>query len=447
MTNAHFPKTFTWGASTSAFQIEGAVHEGGRGESIWDRFSHTPGKIAIGDDGDVACDHYHRFAEDLDLVKSLGLHAYRFSISWPRIIPTGRGASVQAGIDFYDRLVDAMLERGVEPWATLYHWDLPQPLQELGGWAERDTIDRFAEYADAITTALADRVKNWLTINEPWVASVLGHGWGIHAPGHRNWSEAFTAGHHLMLAHGRAVDVVRANVPDGKVGLVLNLTTARPATDTLDDRAAAWRLDGFINRWYLDAASGRGYPVDILERLESNAPAVEPGDMEAMSPETDFLGINYYMPSYIKNDPDDPLLGFGQVDRAAAVHTATDWIVEPEGLRDLLVRVSRDYSFGPLYVAENGAAFDDPAPVDGAVPDPERTDYIESHIEAVAAAIEAGAPVEGYFVWSLLDNFEWAAGYEKRFGIVYVDFETQERTVKESGRRYAEIVAGACANS
>lgn len=411
------------------------------GESIWDRFAHTPGKIENGDTGDIACDSYHRYGEDIDLMLELDVDSYRFSISWPRIIPTGTGPVLQAGIDYYDRLVDELLDSGIEPWTTLYHWDLPQPLQELGGWANRDTVERFGEFADIVTRALADRVKHWFTINEPWVASVLGHGWGIHAPGHREWAETYAVGHNLMRAHGRAVQIVRANVPQGKVGLALDLTTARPASDSLEDAAAARRFDGFINRWYLEPAAGRGYPEDILERLGPKAPVVQPGDFELIAQPTDFLAINYYMPAYVKNDPDDPFLGVAQVDQPKAVHTATGWIVEPEGLRDLLIRVHRDYAFGPLYVTENGAAFDDPAPVDGRIFDSMRAVYIESHINAVAEAIAAGVPVQGYFVWSLLDNFEWSAGYSKRFGIVSVDFETQTRTIKASGAHYAEIIS------
>jgi len=441
MEKHRFPQDFKWGASTSAYQIEGAFAEDGRGESIWDRFSHTPGNVTNNDTGDVACDHYHRFAEDVELLVELGIDSYRFSISWPRIVPTGSGPVNQRGIDFYDRLVDVLLERGIEPWTTLYHWDLPQALQDAGGWAQRDTVDRFAEFVDPITRALGDRVTNWFTINEPWVASVLGNGWGIHAPGHHDWRETYAVGHNLMRAHGRAVEIVRANVPDARVGLALNLTTVRAASNAEQDVAAAGRLDGFLNRWFLDVAAGRGYPADMAALLGANAPDVLPGDLEAIAVPTDFLAINYYFPAYARNDPNDSFLGVAQVDQPDAVHTATDWVVEPEGLRDLLIRVDRDYEFGPLYVTENGAAFDDPAPVNGQLMDPERTAYIEAHLDAVAQAIAAGVPAAGYFVWSLLDNFEWAAGYDKRFGIVAVDFATQTRTIKASGHRYRALIA------
>jgi beta-glucosidase len=436
---ARFPDDFLWGAATAAYQIEGAAREDGRGESIWDRFSHTPGKVANGDTGDVACDHYHRWREDIGIMQELGLDAYRFSTSWPRIMPRGRGEVNRAGLDFYDRLVDGLLEANIEPWITLFHWDLPQVLDDAGGWVNRDTIDSFAEYTDVLTRRVGDRVKHWITINEPWVIAHLGYNWGILAPGRKDLKEALQVAHSLFIAHGRAVDVVRANVPEGKVGITLNLSHVYPASESTDDEEAARRVDGFANRWFLDLVLKGAYPDDMVEIFGEAAPDVASGDFELITRPTDFLGINTYFPQVAKADDDAPF-GAKVVDQEGE-HTATGWIVEPKGLEDLLVRVQNDYDPPAMYITENGAAFDDPDPVEGQVADPQRTSYIRRHLLSARDAIGRGAKLQGYFVWSLLDNFEWAEGYSKRFGITRVDYETQERTIKDSGRFYAGVIA------
>jgi beta-glucosidase len=434
-----FPDNFLWGAATASYQIEGAVHEGGRGESIWDRFSHTPGKTANGETGDVAADHYHRWPEDIGIMQELGLKAYRFSTAWPRILREGRGAVNRVGLDFYDRLVEELLEAGIDPWITLYHWDLPQALQDRGGWASRGTIDAFAEYTDAITRRVGDRVKNWITINEPWVVSIMGHYWGVMAPGHKDLKEALQVAHSLLVGHGRAVDVIRSNVPDGRVGITLNLSHVYPDSDSNEDLEAAHTMDGFSNRWFLDPVMKGEYPSDMLELYGDAAPDVEPGDFDLTARPTDFLGINSYNPQYAKADP-AATFGYSSAQREGE-HTAMGWIVEPQGFQDLLMRVQNDYAPSAIYVTENGAAFNDPAPVDGRVADPQRTSYIRRHLLAAHNAIEQGVKLEGYFVWSLLDNYEWAHGYSQRFGITRVDYQTQERTIKDSGRFYADVIA------
>lgn len=437
--HVQFPDGFIWGAATASYQIEGAAQEGGRGESIWDRFSHTPGKTANGDTGDVAADHYHRWQGDIGIMRELGLDAYRLSVAWPRVLPNGRGAVNPEGLDFYDRLVDGLLEAGIDPWITLFHWDLPQVLEDQGGWVNRDTINAFADYTDAITRRVGDRVKNWITINEPWVYSIMGYYWGVMAPGRQDLKEALQVGHSLLLAHGRAVDVIRGNVPDATVGITLNLSHVYPDTESAADIDAARTMDGFSNRWFLDPVFKGEYPADMLELYGDNAPDVQTGDFELIARPTDFLGINSYNPQYAKAD-DSNALGIAAADREELEHTAVGWIVEPRGFRDLLVRVQNDYAPQAIYVTENGAAFDDPEPVEGRVNDPRRTAYLHGHLHAAHDAIQAGVALKGYFVWSLLDNFEWSQGYSKRFGITYVDYETQERTIKESGRWYADVI-------
>ena len=432
-----FPSGFLWGASTASYQIEGAVREDGRGESIWDRFSHTPGKTANGDTGDVAADHYHRWRDDIDIMRELGLGAYRFSIAWPRILPGGWGAVNQAGLDFYDRLVDGLLAAGIEPWPTLYHWDLPQALEDRDGWRNRETVEAFAEYTDVITRRLGDRVKHWITINEPWVAAYLGHFLGIHAPGLTNLQAANTAAHLMLLAHGRAVEVVRGNVSNGKTGITLNLSQVYPASDSQADAEAARRMDGSTNRWFLDPVFRGRYPEDLAETMGSLMPEIEDDDFSVISRPTDFLGINSYSPFYVAHDPASPL-GARMVEREGE-HTAVGWLVQPEALQELLVRVHEEYAPGDIYITENGAAFDDPAPEEGRVHDPRRRAYLHDHLTACLNAIGQGVPLQGYFVWSLMDNFEWAEGYGKRFGVTYLDYATQERTIKDSGRWYAEV--------
>ncbi|MGM9322188.1 GH1 family beta-glucosidase [Deinococcus aquaticus] len=440
-----FPPRFAWGVATAAYQIEGAAREDGRGPSIWDTFSHTPGRVKGGDTGDVACDHYHRLEADLDLIASLGVNAYRFSVAWPRVQPTGRGAVNRKGLDFYSRLVDGLLARGVTPWLTLYHWDLPQALQDAGGWASRDTAHAFGEYAGVVAAELGDRVRHFITINEPWCAAFLGYGIGIHAPGHTDLAQSYAAAHHLLVGHGLAVQAVRAHAPGAQVGITLNLYEGYPATDTPADRAATRRQDGFQNRWYLDPVYGRGYPQDILDLLGEASPHAQglvlPGDTELMGAATDFLGVNMYSRAVVEDAPGDGWLHSRQVRPEGSEYTGFDWEVAPHSLTDLLLRVQRDYDPPAVYVTENGATYPDTVEADGRVNDEARTRYFQMHVAALQPALEGGAKVGGYFAWSLMDNFEWAEGYEKRFGIVHVDFGTQARTVKASGRWYADFLA------
>jgi beta-glucosidase len=437
-----FPTDFVWGAATAAYQIEGAAQADGRSESIWDRFSHTPGKVVNGDTGDVACDHYARWRDDLRLLQELHLNAYRLSLAWPRILPLGRGQPNPAGLAFYDRLVDALLEAGITPWVTLYHWDLPQVLEDAGGWPNRATADAFAEFADVASRRLGDRVKRWITLNEPWCSAYLGYALGVHAPGRASFRDSLAAAHTLLLAHGQAVPIIRRNSPGAEVGITLNLAQVYPASDSEADRAAARRWDGFQNRWYLDPLYGRGYPADLWEHLGSDlVPAVQEGDLGAIAQPTDFLGLNYYAPTFVRDDPGNRPLAAGDVGLPGAEVTEMDWVVYPKGLYDLLKNVARAYPTGPLYITENGAAYPDPAPENGRVADPNRQRYYARHLEVAQQAIAEGVPLKGYFAWSLLDNFEWAFGYTRRFGLTYVDFTTQQRTLKDSGRWYGRVVA------
>jgi beta-glucosidase len=437
---AAFPEGFVWGAATASYQIEGATGEDGRGESIWDRFSHTPGKVARGDTGDVACDHYHRWRQDIGLLGELNLQAYRFSIAWPRILPEGRGRVNGRGLAFYDRLVDSLLDERITPWITLYHWDLPQVLEDQGGWPVRATADAFAEYVDVVTRRLGDRVQYWITLNEPWCSAHLGYCDGHHAPGRKNRADSLAAAHTLLLAHGLAVPIVRRNSPGAQVGITLNLAQVYPASDSPADGGAARRHAGFFNRWYLDPLYGRGYPDDMVELYGHDVPSTDPtSDFTTIAAPTDFLGLNYYAPTFIRDEPSELPLRAGDAGLAGAERTEMDWIVYPRGLEDLLHWVAREYPTGPLYVTENGAAYADPAPANGHVADPSRTRYYAGHLAAAQRAIAGGVPLRGYFAWSLLDNFEWAFGYTRRFGITYVDFATQERTIKDSGRWYGRV--------
>jgi beta-glucosidase len=435
-----FPDDFVWGAATAAYQIEGAANEDGRGESIWDRFSHTPGKTVNGDTGDVACDHYHRWRDDIQLMRELGLQAYRFSVAWPRVLPEGRGRINEAGLTFYDRLVDGLLEAGITPWVTLYHWDLPQVLQDAGGWPNRATADAFAEYTDVVTRRLGDRVKHWITLNEPWCSSFLSYHIGEHAPGHKDFDEALAAVHTLLFAHGKSAPIIRSNSSGAQVGITLNLSQVYPASDSAADHAAARRYDGYFNRWFLDPLYGRGYPQDMLELYGDRVPQTEAADFDMIAAPTDFLGLNY-TPTFIQDAPDAPVLRTASV-RREGEYTAMDWLVYPQGLYDQLLRVPRDYPVNALYITENGAAYaDQPPGDDGRVHDPERTNYYRQHLQAAHRAIVDGSPLKGYFAWSLMDNFEWAWGYTRRFGITYVDYATQQRTIKDSGRWYKEVIA------
>jgi beta-glucosidase len=431
--DAAFPADFVWGVATSAYQIEGAAREDGKGPSIWDEFCRVPGVIADGSSGDVACDHYHRWSEDLDLVAGLGVEAYRFSMSWPRVRPGGSGAWNEKGFGFYERVVDGLLARGVRPYLTLNHWDLPSELQEQGGWASRETVHRFVEYAQEAGRRLGDRVACITTHNEPWVIAHHGYEAGIFAPGARSRAAATQASHHLLLSHGLAIQALRAQACPSRAGIVLNLSPVQAASDAAADRGAARLEDGRLLRWYLDPLFGRGYPRDVLEFLGADAPQVAAQDLADIAAPMDFLGINYY--SRMVARASHPW-NAGEDGREV---TDMGWEVYPEGLTELLLRLHRDYRPPPLYVMENGAAFRDEVR-GGRVEDARRREYIARHIDAVAAAIRAEVPVQGYMVWSLMDNFEWASGYEKRFGIVHVDYATQRRTPKESALWYRDFL-------
>ncbi len=443
LTRADFPRGFRFGVATSSYQIEGATQEGGRGDSIWDTFCREPGRISDGTSGDVACDHYHRWPQDLDLIRSLGVDAYRFSVAWPRIQPDGRGAINAAGLDFYERLVDGMLERGLKPYATLYHWDLPQPLQDaggpgnVGGWDNRDTAYRFAEYARVVAERLGERVVSYATLNEPWCSSILSYQIGEHAPGLRDRRAALSAAHHLLLGHGLAMKELRAVVPGAELGIVLNLNPAYPATDSAADRAAARQEDGRFNRWFVEPLLCGEYPADIWEGYGADVPDVQAGDLETIRQPLDFMGVNYYSRSYISADQSRKPAG--------ASYTEMGWEVYPQGLTDLLVRLNTDYTLPPVFITENGAAYPD-APSGESVHDEQRVNYFASHLEAVRQATEQGVDVRGYFAWSLMDNFEWAHGYSKRFGLVYVDYGDQQRTLKDSAKWYRALASSAAQN-
>ena len=436
MTEKLFPQDFAWGAATASYQIEGAWNEDGRGESIWDRFSHTPGKVQDGDTGDVACDHYHRWESDLQLVKDMGLGVYRFSIAWPRVLPEGCGRVNEAGLDFYNRIVDRLLEYNIEPYVTLYHWDLPQALQDLGGWPARLSADAFVEFADVVTRSLGDRVKNWITINEPWVSAFVGYRDGRHAPGHTDVGEALAAAHHLLLAHGLAVPVIRRNSPNANVGIVLNLTPQVPASPSVADRDAANWVDGYINRFFLDPLVGRGYPQDIVDGFGDAMAFILPGDMQTISVPIDFIGVNYYTRNIVRSEKIAENENAPRTVFRVGENTEMDWEVYPEGLYKILGRLYFDYDFPAIHITENGAAFVDHVGEDGEVDDPSRVSYYEQHLEQVHRAIEAGVPVKGYFAWSLMDNFEWGFGYSKRFGMIHIDYQTQKRTLKSSAKWY-----------
>lgn len=440
-----FPADFRWGVSTSSFQIEGAGREDGKGESIWDRFCSQPGRIRDGSDAQVACDHYHRYPQDLDMARALGVNAYRFSIAWPRILPNGRlgrGAVNEAGLAFYDRLVDAMLERGLDPWCTLYHWDLPQALQDEGGWTVRSTVDAFVAYTDVVTRRLGDRVKHWITHNEPWCSSMMSYWEGVHAPGGKSLPDALQACHHILLSHGLAIPVIRRNVTEAQVGITLSLHPITAASESAADQAAVRRHDGLRNRWFLDPLFGRGYPEDTLALLGEAAPAVQPGDLAAIATATDFLGVNYYFPEMVADDPaahHSPMRS-RLVEREGVERTGFGWEVSPQGLVDLLTRVQRDYAPAVIQLTENGSTFEDVLTPEGRVHDAERLSYLQRHLAALKQALDAGVPVKGYFAWSLLDNFEWAEGYLRRFGLAYVDYPTQRRILKDSGLWYGRFL-------
>jgi beta-glucosidase len=442
-----FPAGFTFGAATAAYQIEGAVDADGRGPSIWDTFSHTPGRTFEGHTGDVAVDHYRRYRQDVALMADLGLPAYRFSVAWSRVIPEGDGRIEQRGLDFYRRLVDELLSRGVDPWLTLYHWDLPQALQDRGGWTARDTAARFADYAGVVFDALGDRVRHWSTLNEPMCSALLGHQSGQHAPGQRDAVAASRAVHHLLLAHGLGTGVLRDKGAD-HLGLTLNFTPMTPATDSAADRDAARRLDGQQNRMFLEPVVRGAYPEDVVADLaDAGAPLpIRDGDLEVIAAPLDWLGVNYYFCSTVRSAAapprTTPFIGCADVEECDPVGETTTmgWGVSPEGLTGLLLRLRDEAPGLPLVITENGSAWPDEVDDDGEIHDARRTDYLLTHLDAMRTAIARGADVRGYFAWSLMDNFEWARGYAQRFGLVHVDYATQERTPKDSARVYADVI-------
>ncbi|MGW7521654.1 GH1 family beta-glucosidase [Streptomyces sp. NPDC054796] len=453
-----FPPGFTWGTATAAYQIEGAAALDGRTPSIWDTYARTPGKVRNGDTGDVATDHYHRWREDVAIMADMGVGAYRFSLAWPRVQPTGRGPAVQKGLDFYRQLVDELLEKGIKPVATLYHWDLPQELEDAGGWPERATAERFAEYAELAARALGDRVKTWTTLNEPWCSAFLGYASGVHAPGRTDPVAALRAAHHLNLAHQWGAEALRGELsPDAQVSITLNVHHVRPLTESPEDVDAARRIDALANRVFTGPLLKGAYPADLLcdtERL-TDWSFVRDGDLARTRRPLDFLGVNYYTPTLVSastgegahtsdghgNSAHSPWPGADNVSfhRPPGSTTAMGWAVDPSGLHDLLIRLGDDFPGLPLMITENGAAFDDYVDPAGEVRDPDRIAYLHGHLDAVHRAIEAGVDVRGYFLWSLLDNFEWGYGYSKRFGAVYVDYPTGKRIPKASAGWYAGV--------
>lgn len=440
MSKIVFPKDFIWGAATASYQIEGAFQEDGRGESIWDRFSHTPGKTYQGDTGDVACDHYHRYKEDIALMKELGLKGYRFSIAWPRIFPEGKGKANPRGIDFYQSLVDELLNNDIQPLVTLYHWDLPQALQEEGGWDNRKTTEYFGEYAEKIFQALGDRVQMWVTMNEPSVASLNGNAIGEHAPGFFDYPLAIRVSHNLNLAHAKAVQAFRQLNIKGQIGTTLNLNAYYPATLDPEDLAAAKVADGHNNRWYLDPVLKGKYPEDILSLYQKklNAPIIESGDLKLLAESPiDFLGINYYFRQLIKKS-DQNFLGFEALPPTGKL-TAFGWEIYPQGLYDVVSFVDNYYEHPDIYITENGAAFNDILE-NGEVKDEDRINYLKEHFAAVYQAVQEGKKVKGYYVWSLMDNFEWGRGFSMRFGLLYTDYKTQKRYWKDSAKWYQKVI-------
>lgn len=449
MASLQFPDGFLWGSATSSYQIEGAWSEDGKGESIWDRFSHTPGKIKDGSNGDFACDHYHRYRDDVALMKSLGLQVYRFSVAWPRILPNGRGTVNQKGLDFYRRLVEELLANDIIPFVTLYHWDLPQVLEDEGGWPVRSVAEAFVEYTDVVTRALGDRVKHWITHNEPWCASFLDYQIGLHAPGRTSWYDGIAASHHLLLSHGWALPVIRQNSSGCEAGITLNFTPAYPASRSAADLDATRQSDGYANRWFVDALYGRHYPADMVAayieagHLPKGMDMVQTGDMQAIVAPTDFLGVNFYTRQVVRSDaiPEVENSPATIVAAPKSEWTEMDWEIYPQALYDLLLRLKYDYEPGKIYITENGASYSDGPGADGRIRDTRRLEYLRAHFAASHRAIGAGVPLAGYMVWSLMDNFEWAEGYLQRFGIVHVDYETQERTPKDSALWFRDVIA------
>ncbi len=431
-----FPAGFAWGAATAAYQVEGAVNEDGRGPSIWDTFAHTPGRTLNGETGDVACDHYHRYPQDIGLMKELGLNAYRFSIAWPRILPSGRGQINQAGLDFYDRLVDGLLAAGIDPYVTLYHWDLPQPLQDEGGWQNRETCNLFADYVEIVAGRLGDRVKHWMTHNEPLVVAFFGHWMGFHPPGITNPDAAAQVAHHLLLSHGLAQSALRAaGGSQAQVGIAMALQPVYPAGDREQDLLVARREELIWMKWFLDPIFLGTYPFEDMELAGLGRPTMEAGDLEVISQPIDFLGVNYYSRNIARGSASSSAI------EEEGEHTTMGWEVYPDGLRVLLERLHRDYQPKTIHITENGAAFEDTLRADGTVEDDQRQRYLQRHFTAAHQAMQAGVPLRGYFVWSLMDNYEWTFGYSQRFGLIYVDYATQQRYIKKSGYFYQGVIA------
>lgn len=436
-----FPAGFKWGTATASYQIEGAYNEDGKGVTIWDTFCATPGKIQDGETGEVACDHYHRWQDDIKLMQALNLNAYRFSISWARILPEGKGAINPKGLEFYDNLVNGLLEAGIEPFITLYHWDLPQALEDAGGWANRDTAYAFAEYVGIVADKLGDRVKNWITLNEPWVAAVVGYMDGRHAPGVRDANKAIHAAHHLLLAHGLAVPILRAKSrPDAEVGISLSTSLATPLTDSQADRDAAERMKAFTNDWFLSPLYKGSYPALLTSKFETIGLQTQPDDFKIISAPLDFLGVNFYIRQLVK-DGTRNFVNAETQKNPGAQYTQMDWEVYPEGIREVLLQIQNDYHPPKVYITENGASFhDDLDEATGRVHDIDRVNYYKGYIAESLKSIEQGVPLQGYFAWSMMDNFEWAFGFSKRFGMIYVDYPTQRRFLKDSGLWYAEAI-------
>ncbi len=436
-----FPNDFLWGAATSSYQIEGAWNTDGRGETVWDRFCHTvPSKVANRDSGDVACDHYHRYRDDVAMMRELGLHAYRFSVAWSRVLPAGIGPINAKGLDFYSRLVDELLASGIQPYLTLYHWDTPQALQDRGGWVNPDSVQWFAEYAEVMTRHLGDRVQHWTTHNEPWIVAFVGYFYGGHPPGTTDLTTAYQVAHHLLLAHGAASPIIRQNVPNSRLGISLNLNPIYPGAAETEHMSAAFRQDGFLNRWMLDPLFKGVYPADIVELVRPYLPPIDLAAIKSAAVPLDFLGVNYYLRNVVLDDEKELPLCLRHIMPENAETTALGWEIFPEGLTTLLVRLQQDYAPAAIYITENGAAFDDVVAADGTIHDPQRIAYFESHLAALEQAIDQGVAVKGYFAWSLMDNFEWSHGYDKRFGLIHVDYATQKRTFKQSALYYREKI-------
>ena len=444
-----FPERFVWGVAASAYQIEGAHDVDGKGASVWDTFAHTPGKIRNGDTGDVACDHYNRWREDVELLKRIGVHAYRLSLDWTRILPQGRGKINQKGLDFYIKLLEGLRQAGIEPYINLYHWELPQALQDEGGWDSRATVDAFAEFAEVSTRHFGKLCKNWITFNEPAVDSFAGHWSGIHAPGMRDLGLAIRASHHMLLAHGRAVQAVRANVPDAEVGIVVDITLTLPRSHSADDYRRYRHADGFLHRWFLDPLYSRGYPADMLSDWRKGGHiksddlgVIKPGDMDTIAEWTDNIGVNFYRREVgvsSKGEDGSEVIGT-EIHPDSTERTEMNWDIYPHGIFESVCRVYFDYRPPKIYLSENGFSFGDGPGPDGRVRDQRRIDCVRRHLAELHKAVEAGVPLAGYFLWSFIDNFEWAQGYAQRFGLIWVDFKTQQRILKDSAHWYNGVI-------